>query len=171
MESESDTKESDHATHLRPPRFGAVPVRPAARSCWDAALVLTDETGSNMDWQSNEGDSPVIDENVIESLRELGGEDDPGLVAELIEMFLEDAPRHLDDMITGLESGDLEIVHRSAHTLKSSAANMGAMILSSLCKEVEELARTECVDELGPKARFCREAFSATKEALEAVEG
>ena len=38
------------------------------------------------------GVDEVLDSRVIQELRELGGEDDPGLLAELIQMFLEDAP-------------------------------------------------------------------------------
>ncbi len=38
---------------------------------------------------------------------------------------------------TAAIENDFEIVHNSAHSLKSSSANVGAMRLSEVCKELE----------------------------------
>lgn len=84
----------------------------------------------------------VLDMTVIQSLRELGGEDDPSLVFELIDIFLQDAPQRMKDISESLASGDIKRLERAAHTLKSSSANVGAMWLSTICKEMEEIART-----------------------------
>ncbi len=111
----------------------------------------------------------LLDAEVIESLRELGGDDDPGLVQELIEMFLEDAPQRLDEMLQGLESGDYDLMQRSAHTLKSSAANMGAMVLSQVCKRMEAAAREQNKDSYEGMVEACREAYASSEEAMRNV--
>ena len=90
----------------------------------------------------------AIDPHVIQGLRELGGEDEPELLAELIGIFLEDAPLRMKDITEGLAHGDLARIERGAHTLKSSSANIGALGLSDLCRRIVECARTSRPQEL-----------------------
>jgi HPt (histidine-containing phosphotransfer) domain-containing protein len=85
---------------------------------------------------------------VIEALKELGGDDDPGLVLELVGMFLTDAPQRMSEIETSLARGDIATLERAAHTLKSSSANIGAARLSASCKAMEELARKKSLDGL-----------------------
>jgi len=109
--------------------------------------------------------SNVIDPKVLQGLRDLGGDDEPGLLAELIGIFLEDAPQRMKDITEGLAEGDLGRVERGAHTLKSSSANIGALGLSDLCRRIVELARSnrsEGLPELcDASARSLAEAASA----------
>lgn len=86
-------------------------------------------------------DGDVLDPAVLQGLKELGGDDDPGLFLELVDLFLQDAPKRMEDIRRGLEQDDVQLVERAAHTLKSSSANIGAITLSSLCKRMEEEAR------------------------------
>ena len=65
----------------------------------------------------------------------LGGEF--GNLAQLIDSFLEDAPKllaELDKYIAGSDAGG---VRRVAHGLKSNGADFGAMRFSAFCKELE----------------------------------
>lgn len=94
------------------------------------------------------GDFDAVDPRVLRELTELGGEDDPGLLLELIDLFLDDAPRCLDEMQRGLSTGDVKLLERAAHTLKSSSANLGARTLSTLCLRMEESARSNQVERL-----------------------
>lgn len=110
--------------------------------------------------------SQVLDHEAIDRLRELGGEDQPELVHELIALFLSDAQQRLEDMRRALGSGDLDAIARSAHTLKSSSGSVGAVLLADLCREVEELARRSSQVELGPKTDSCIEAYGRTRDAL-----
>jgi len=111
----------------------------------------------------------IIDPAVIASLRELGGEDDPGLLTELIDMFLDDAPARMAEMRRALDEGDIDGIARAAHALKSSSANMGAMLFSKLCKEVEEMARTQQHAHLAEKAERCFAAYSDAERALKEI--
>ena len=111
----------------------------------------------------------VLDPAVIDGLRELSDSSGPSLLEELIAMFLEDTPKRLEDMRVGFASGDYAVAARAAHTLKSSAANMGAAVLSAHCRAVEELVVGERIDDLEILIQDCHEAFAAVKEALEAL--
>jgi len=94
---------------------------------------------------------PAIDAAALDALRELGGRDEPGLLRELIAIYLEDAPQRLAEIRSALERGDLELLERASHTLKSSSANIGARTLSDCCQRIEATARrrkSEGLDEL-----------------------
>ena len=111
-------------------------------------------------------DPQVLDTEVIEGLRELGGEEDPGLLLELVEMFLDDAPNRLREMEESLSSGDLDTMRRAAHTLKSSSANMGAVLLCQICKDMEQAARDENQDSYREMAAQCLDAYADFEGAL-----
>lgn len=124
--------------------------------------------GSN---QAGAGASGVLDMNVIEGLRELGGDDDPGLLLEVIGMFLEDAPTRIKELQQGLATGDVKLLERAAHSLKSASANVGAMQLSSVCKRIEEIARQRKSDGIAELIPESDKAWSAAAEALRSIQG
>jgi HPt (histidine-containing phosphotransfer) domain-containing protein len=108
----------------------------------------------------------ILDMRVIESLKELGGEDDPGLVLELVGMFLQDAPLRMREIETSLVSGDIGTLERAAHTLKSSSANIGASRLSASCKAMEELARKKTFEGLPSLVRQSLQSWSELETVL-----
>lgn len=108
---------------------------------------------------------------IIESLRELGGDDDPGLVFELIDLYLEDAPERIGEIKQALENDDFDLLERAAHTLKSSSANIGALGLSSICADLEALARTNEVANAADRNAAAASSFADVKEALTAIKG
>ena len=112
----------------------------------------------------------VIDLGQIAQLRELGGEDEPELVLDLIELFLSDAHQRLAEMRLALMTQDHRTIARTAHTLKSSAGSMGAVLLSQVCKEIEELARNCAGSELNSRAESCFEAYEKTEQALKLLD-
>jgi HPt (histidine-containing phosphotransfer) domain-containing protein len=55
----------------------------------------------------------------------------------LIAVFNEDAPQLIEAMRRALETGNADLFRRSAHTLKSNAANFGALALAAQAKALE----------------------------------
>jgi HPt (histidine-containing phosphotransfer) domain-containing protein len=55
----------------------------------------------------------------------------------LLDSFHESAVRLLAEMSQALAVGDRETLHRAAHTLKSTAAAIGALRLSGLARDLE----------------------------------
>ena len=113
------------------------------------------------------GGGPIIDAPTVEMLRELGGEEDPGLLLELIELFLDDAAPRVETLAAAWEEGDLDGVARCAHALKSASANIGALPFSSSCKEIEAAARTGAAQDLGATVERCRGMYTEVQAALE----
>jgi len=96
------------------------------------------------------GGAPVLDVEVVRSLQELGGEDEPGLLLELVQLYLEDAEERVDCIRSSREIRDVEAVARMAHALKSASANLGAKGFSRSCSELELAARGGDWDQVGP---------------------
>jgi HPt (histidine-containing phosphotransfer) domain-containing protein len=85
----------------------------------------------------------VVDQSVLVQLQEaLGGEDAQVVIADLLAIYAKDAPAIIASMRQAIEQDNREEWIRAAHTLKSSSAQMGALYLSSLCKEVEWIGRS-----------------------------
>ena len=86
------------------------------------------------------GGDPVLDTDVIASLRELGGGHDD-LLIELIDLFLVDVEQRSSAMLAASDAGDLPALAEAAHALKSGSANLGALALSAECARLEASAR------------------------------
>jgi signal transduction histidine kinase/DNA-binding response OmpR family regulator/HPt (histidine-containing phosphotransfer) domain-containing protein len=82
-----------------------------------------------------------IDKKVHDEIRALEGEGNRGLLERIINLYLTDAPRLVEGILSAAEKADTESLMRAAHTLKSSSANVGATGLSELCRKVEGMAR------------------------------
>lgn len=88
-------------------------------------------------------DGVVIDPKAQARLLEWGG---AKLVTQMIKLFLENAPTRIDQVRRGVNGGGtMKEAERGAHSLKSSAANVGAVTLSRISAEIEDLASREDV--------------------------
>ncbi|MEA3143016.1 MAG: Hpt domain, partial [Thermoplasmata archaeon] len=68
----------------------------------------------------------AVDEGVLRALLDdMGG--DAEVVKELVQSYLEEAPRLLAEARAALAAGDAATVQRAVHTLKSTSATFGAM--------------------------------------------
>jgi two-component system sensor histidine kinase/response regulator len=112
-----------------------------------------------------EEDDKALDAGVIASLRDLGG-DDPSIFNELVELFLEDTPTRIAALEQALASGSARELEAAAHTLKSSAGNLGAYVLSTLCKELEDCGRNQKLEAATSLVARSREEFKRVEEQL-----
>ncbi len=111
----------------------------------------------------------VIDMSVIASLRELGGDGDESLFHELLELYVDDSTRQMRRLEEALKSGDLKVAERIAHTLKSSSANLGAMAMSEICKQMELRGRSQTPAAMGELLPATRDAHTQAISALNAL--
>lgn len=110
----------------------------------------------------------VLDQTVLEALRELGGEDEPELFEELVTMFLDDTPARLAEIMQAFENGDAHGLERSAHALKSSCGNLGAKRLAKLCFDIESAGRAGDLEAARSLVGRSNEEFDAVSTALRA---
>ena len=103
----------------------------------------------------------TIDRATFASLEETAGAD---FVHELVDTFLDEAPRMLDELRGALAKDDAERFRRTAHSLKSNANTFGASTLGRLARELElggvALARDSTkLDELADEFRRVGQAL------------
>jgi CheY-like chemotaxis protein/HPt (histidine-containing phosphotransfer) domain-containing protein len=103
-------------------------------------------------YQTDEGGEPAVDASVLARLanEELGG--DRAFLVELIDLFLEQAASMLADLQTAADADDQREVARIAHTLQSSAGNLGARRLQRLCAAAEAAGTPGAIGEDGAAA-------------------
>jgi HPt (histidine-containing phosphotransfer) domain-containing protein len=106
---------------------------------------------------------PVIDKATFDELKEMSGAD---FINELIDTFLEDAPKLIDEIRTSLAANNAETFRRAAHSVKSNAATFGASQLAALAKELEMLGKENRLQETGDKLKALEEAFVSVRDEL-----
>lgn len=85
---------------------------------------------------------PVIDAKVLETFRAMAGEQTEAILTELIDCYLEEAPKLLEAIQTAIAQSDAIALRRAAHTLKANSMTLGAIAFSNACKELELLGHT-----------------------------
>ncbi|QDV06079.1 hybrid sensory histidine kinase TorS [Planctomycetes bacterium Poly30] len=98
--------------------------------------------------RNEHGGDPVIDRDVFSILEELADEDDPDLVAEIVELFLVDSAERMAQVADADAKSDADAIRGAAHALKSSSANIGALRFSQACASLEAAARGDDLDGL-----------------------
>lgn len=106
---------------------------------------------------------PVIDQATFEELKDMSGED---FINELIDTFLEDAPKLIEEIKTALNSNNADTFRRAAHSMKSNAATFGASQLAALAKELEMLGKENRLNETGDRIRVLEDAFGFVRDEL-----
>jgi HPt (histidine-containing phosphotransfer) domain-containing protein len=109
-----------------------------------------------------------LDARTLDELRANVG-DDPAFVAELIEEFIEEAPRQLQVLREAATTGEAEAVRRAAHTLKGNARMFGAEGLASLCLEAETAAAAGDLDTVRQRLESVEAEWNRVREALVAA--
>jgi len=105
----------------------------------------------------------------IQNIRRIGGEK---LVLEIVRIFIRQAGQKWDELNRALDARDFSGVERAAHSLKSSAANVGALALSAICARVEEAAnQSDQSTIIAKKAQLQKETDKAIEHFTEYLKG
>lgn len=84
----------------------------------------------------------TINTDVFNGLKEIMAD----IMPSLVTVFLEDASKLLLEIQSGIEEQDQEKILKAAHTLKSSAKNMGAEQLADYCLYIEQSIESQGVE-------------------------
>jgi HPt (histidine-containing phosphotransfer) domain-containing protein len=105
----------------------------------------------------------AFDGAALENLRELGGDE---FLAEVIDTFVADAPTLLETLRRSLEEGETEELRRSAHTLKSNGATLGAEPFAELCRELEQRAKDGRLGDADSLVASIEQEYGRLRDAL-----
>jgi HPt (histidine-containing phosphotransfer) domain-containing protein len=110
----------------------------------------------------------VLDKRVLDELRDsVGG--DQAFLSELIDEFLNEAPRQLETLRAAAAAGDGETARRAAHTLKGNGRTFGATELTPLCQEAEAAAANGDLDGVRQRLAAIDAAWEQVRAALAAA--
>jgi HPt (histidine-containing phosphotransfer) domain-containing protein len=109
---------------------------------------------------------PTLDAAALDRLTEWGGAE---LREKMIELFSRNAPERVNGVRDGLSAGDLELAHRSAHSLKSTSGNVGAEALGALAGKIEALLDGGNSSEAGALIAELEQLMGETLTALAAA--
>ena len=139
---------------------------------WDP---FADATKSN-DESMEEVDVPVTQQEInekwlnVKALAEIktfmGAETN-----SLLDLFQQESPEMLDKLKTFSQTQDYKEARQTAHTLKSTGANIGATGFSHFCKKVEESAIDENYEEVLKNIEKARKAYVLTVNELKKYRG
>ncbi|WP_165774526.1 response regulator [Candidatus Viridilinea mediisalina] len=113
--------------------------------------------------------SHLIDQATLNQLRDGLGNGDPAIVVELGKLFLHEAPKQIHEMEQAIQANSVHGVVRITHTLKSSAAILGAKSLATKSAELEQLARQGELAMVHAQLKEFDQLHSATVSALQAL--
>lgn len=104
---------------------------------------------------------PAIESAVISELRAVMGDD----FRTLVQVFLDDAPRRVEQLQQAAAVGDIAGLVEPAHALKSASANVGAIEVSNIARTIEHAARSGELRSPGVRAaHLAQEMQRATEE-------
>jgi CheY-like chemotaxis protein len=81
--------------------------------------------------------APRLDPGIFQQFQESMGE----MTADILGDFFSETPKQLKALRLSMETKDIEALERTAHSLKSGSALLGAMRMSGLCQALEVSAR------------------------------
>ena len=79
----------------------------------------------------------IFDRHILEELQLIMAEDFP----VLMDTFLNDSLRLLNEIEKDWQDNDMDSLHRNAHSLKGSCSNVGATSVQKACAKLESCAR------------------------------
>ena len=108
----------------------------------------------------------VLDLSALERIRALQRPGGPDILAKVVSLYLEKTPELLTGIRDAVSRGDADKLRNSAHSLKSSSANVGAEKVAVLCKELEMMGREAKLDNAEATVGVLEFEFQAACAAL-----
>jgi CheY-like chemotaxis protein/HPt (histidine-containing phosphotransfer) domain-containing protein len=111
--------------------------------------------------------NPVLDAKILRSFCNAVGKTNSAMVANLIDCYLEEAPKLLQSMSTGVVRKEAIALRIAAHTLKSSSAAIGATNLANICKDLEAMSRAGRIEGASEIVLHLEAEYEKVKAALQ----
>ncbi len=133
---------------------------------WGGGSARRPESSSESDTTPVRSEDVTLDVALLDELRERFGVTAPTVLDNLIRTYLDNSAKLINALAAAFVTGDAARVFQSAHTLKSSSANIGAVRLSNMCREVEAAGRAGRLDGLEANIEGIKLEFNAACDAL-----
>jgi TMAO reductase system sensor TorS len=108
----------------------------------------------------------AVDAVILESIASLSTDNSPNVLNRVAGLFLTQTPNLLQTLHDLVVRGDGMGIQKTAHSLKSSCAMVGALHLSELCRELEEKIEDWNLDDAAIHYRRIEMEFAAVEKVL-----
>ena len=109
---------------------------------------------------------PPLNRALLDELRQLQREGAPDMVTRMIDAYMGSAPATRESLHEAIGVEDPEALRRSAHSLKSSSANLGATRLAEMCFKLERIGRGGSTKEAPPLMEAFETEYERVRLAL-----
>ncbi|MBN1303744.1 MAG: Hpt domain-containing protein [Anaerolineales bacterium] len=107
-----------------------------------------------------------LDTTALDVYREMLGEEAEAFVKDLVNTYIKSTTKLLEYAQSALQQDDVETFTRTAHTIKSSSAALGAAALSQIAAELEMAGRTGDISQVQPEYKRLKAEFIKVRQAL-----
>jgi len=114
-----------------------LPVKSKEQQLLPTALALPDQP-----------DNAILNEEALNTLRQLTTESGETLLNKAIVLFLDSAPKELDRLQNALDQQNHTALTKIAHSFKSSCANLGAQGLAYTAASIESTSKQESLQNI-----------------------
>lgn len=109
----------------------------------------------------------LLNDETIESLKELGSVDGKLFLNEILKLYLFEADKLISQIESQIENKNFDDLKISSHTLKGASANVGAVEVSALSSRIEEKSKKADNTNLRELYGELKECYKLTKKELE----
>jgi HPt (histidine-containing phosphotransfer) domain-containing protein len=108
----------------------------------------------------------MLDQGRLDMIRALQRPNRPNVLKKIIDLYQQSSPAHLRTILDAVSSGNNIALQEASHSLKTASANLGALELAAICKELEDLGRDEKSEEAKGLLDNLGHSFQETLDAL-----
>jgi CheY-like chemotaxis protein len=96
---------------------------------------------------------------------------DEQLLQEVVQIFLEESPKHLADLKRAVTEANVELLGRTAHTLKGELSYLGMPTLAQRARELEQMGRERNLDRAAEVLAVFETEVSAVAVSMRRMQG
>ncbi|MBI5468975.1 MAG: response regulator [Deltaproteobacteria bacterium] len=122
--------------------------------------------GTEAHGEGGKSEGPVIDRKMLENIRALQREGERDILHRIIEKYLCNSPELIRSLREAAKRGDASAIQRVAHSFKSSSANLGALSLAEMLRNLEAMGRMNSLEEAPGLIREVEAEYGMVEESL-----
>ena len=111
--------------------------------------------------------SPALDKEIINEIKAMIDDGDDDFFEELTDCFKQDFNLGLEALQKAYQHNDAETVRVTAHGMKSTSGNLGAMELSAMCNQLEKMGTQQVLDQVESVIKQMKSEYFRVSMALE----
>jgi len=111
-----------------------------------------------------------LDQRLLHNIRCLQREGAPDILGKVIDHYCAAAPHSIRRLHEGVAAGDAGVIRSIAHNLKSCSANLGALRLADICREMETLGSDNTLERCGELLKEIEEEYAAVRVSLAEID-